>query len=76
MSFPKARLEERHGKGDPRGNVLARFLGSFFAARQRMNNNTSTPNAHEVQCEAVEEVVKNSSYLFLILVEEVVKKLN
>jgi len=37
MSFSSVHFAERHGKGVPRGNVLARFLGSFFAAWQRMN---------------------------------------
>ena len=37
MSFSSARFAERHGKGDPRGNVLARFLGYFFDVRQRSN---------------------------------------
>jgi hypothetical protein len=37
MSFSTIRFEERQCQGVPRGNAWARFLGSFFAARQRMN---------------------------------------
>ena len=37
MSFSSVLFEERHREGVPRGNAWARFLGSFFAAWQRMN---------------------------------------
>ena len=42
---------ERQSQGNPRGNALARFLGSFFAARQRMNIQSRTASACEAQCE-------------------------
>ncbi|MBR5615760.1 MAG: hypothetical protein IKW66_02965, partial [Clostridia bacterium] len=37
MSFSTILFEERQCQGVPRGNAWARFLGSFFAAWQRMN---------------------------------------
>ncbi|MBE6660415.1 MAG: hypothetical protein E7605_03330 [Ruminococcaceae bacterium] len=37
MFFSQAHFEERHESSFQRRQPLARFLGSFFAARQRMN---------------------------------------
>jgi hypothetical protein len=34
---PLSALKSGNAKGGPGGNIRARFLGSFFAARQRMN---------------------------------------
>jgi hypothetical protein len=42
MSFSTIRFEERQCQGVPRGNAWARFLGSFFAAWQRMNIKNQT----------------------------------
>jgi hypothetical protein len=39
MFFSSIRFAERQRKGNPRGNVLARFLGYFFDVRQRSNTN-------------------------------------
>jgi len=52
MFFSSVLFEERQCQGDPRGNVLARFLGSFFAARQRMNiKNRNSERVPKAQCE-------------------------
>jgi len=37
ISFSSFALQSGNAKGDPRGNVLARFLGYFFDVRQRSN---------------------------------------
>jgi len=42
MFFSSVRFEERHGSGFQRRQPLARFLGSFFAAWQRMNIKVGT----------------------------------
>ncbi|MBE6660113.1 MAG: hypothetical protein E7605_01760 [Ruminococcaceae bacterium] len=56
MSFSSVHFEERQSQGDPRGNVLARFLGSFFAARQRMNiKNRYSERVPQAQCECKEK---------------------
>jgi hypothetical protein len=54
-------FEERQSQGDPRGKALARFLGSFFGACQRMNINTCTAQ-REAVCASKEEVVENLAY--------------
>ena len=61
MFFSPARYVARHGSGFQRRQPLARFLGSFFAAWQRMNIYTAqrtpiSPRRNmEVQCERQEE---------------------
>ncbi|MBE6661403.1 MAG: hypothetical protein E7605_08400 [Ruminococcaceae bacterium] len=52
MSFSPPLFEERHGKGDPRGNVLVSFLGYFFVERQRSNTqNRNSERVPQAQCE-------------------------
>jgi len=55
--FSPALFEERHGSSFQRRQPLARFLGSFFAARQRMNINTGTARRAAVRA-SKETVVK------------------
>jgi hypothetical protein len=50
-------LEERHGKGDPRGNVLARFLAtSCRVARSSTKRGTAQ---REAVCASTGEVAGN-----------------
>jgi len=56
---PLSALQSGNAKGDPRGNVLARFLGYFFDVRQRSNIKSRHTERAKLG-EAVEVVVKHS----------------
>jgi len=58
LGTPQEVAEERRQRV---WNPLARFLGSFFAARQRMNTPAGTARREAVRA-SKEEVVENSAF--------------